>query len=438
MLHQARALNCQRLLLNAPIYLFVLFILRIVDAKNQSRSVKMLPDTITELVECASPCAKPKSPVHPAFTLSPSRELPNSASLQDLSWLLARSLSSQENVRHETQEVVTENPNPDGREKEEKKGIPVWAAYNSLISNTMHVTKVGMPPLIAAPVHECPTLLTILMQAQKISSIVVGPDRKTVITLDMGLYQPAKKLQMARNDLHNLILRPGELHILITVLRTIGCYVEDSGLDTCWLEADIYGPATIKQILEGNHVKRGEAAHLVTLQALFALYQKAFIQSSQTDYEAIADLVAQVVDACSTETNEDLVEANMALMRAVDDLDVAQKMAEFDKKHEKIPLFKVMRQYMHMVTEMLQFTRAVRTGDWGLHLQALHSFTKYFFAHDRLNYSRMIPLYLAEMEELPRTDPEIYSEFLSGNWVVNKNQVVPLSAMQSPYVGRRF
>ena len=234
---------------------------------------------------------------------------------------------------------------------------------------------------------------------------------------------------MAENDLHNLILRPGELHILITVLRTIGCYVEDSGLDTCWLEADIYGPATIKQILEGNHVKRGEAAHLVTLQALFALYQKAFFQSSQTDYGAIADLVAQVVDACSTETNEDLVEANMALMRAVDDLDVAQKMAEFDKKHEKIPLFKVMKQYMHMVTEMLQFTRAVRTGDWGLHHQALHSFTKYFFAHDRLNYSRMIPPYLAEMEELPRTDPEIYSEFLSGNWVVNKNQVVPFCAI---------
>ena len=106
MLHQARALNCQRLLLNAPIDLFVLFILRIVDTENQSRSVKMVPDTITELVECASPCAKPKRPVHRTFTLSPSRELPNSASLQDLPWLLARSLYSQENVRHETQDFL--------------------------------------------------------------------------------------------------------------------------------------------------------------------------------------------------------------------------------------------------------------------------------------------------------------------------------------------
>ena len=44
---------------------------------------------------------------------------------------------------------------------------------------------------------------------------VVRPTRKTVISLDLGLYQPAKKLQMARRDLKHLILRPGELHIVM-------------------------------------------------------------------------------------------------------------------------------------------------------------------------------------------------------------------------------
>ena len=84
--------------------------------------------------------------------------------------------------------------------------IPVWSAYNSLISSPTHVTKVGAPPLIAAPAHEWPTLLTILMQAQNITTRVVGTDRKTAISLDMGLNQPAKKPQMARQDLHHLIL----------------------------------------------------------------------------------------------------------------------------------------------------------------------------------------------------------------------------------------
>ena len=80
------------------------------------------------------------------------------------------------------------------------------------------VTRVGAPPLLAALAHEWNTLLTVLMQAQKISAKVVGSERKTVISLDMGLYLLAKKLQMARDDLKHLILRPRELHIVMAML----------------------------------------------------------------------------------------------------------------------------------------------------------------------------------------------------------------------------
>ena len=97
----------------------------------------------------------------------------------------------------------------------------------------------------------------------------------------------------------------------------------------------------------------------------------------------------------------------------------------FDVQHEEIPLFNVMHQYIRMVTEMMSFIQAVRTGDWALHLEALELFTKYFFAHDMLNYARVIPVYLAEMQMLHESDPEIYEEFKQGNWVVNKNSCVP-------------
>ena len=103
------------------------------------------------------------------------------------------------------------------------------------------------------------------MRAQNISTIVVGLERKTVISLDMGLYLLAKKLQMARNDLNHLILRPGELHIVMAMLRTIGAYIDSSGIDMCWIESELYGPSTVKQILDGNHVKRREKAHVITL-----------------------------------------------------------------------------------------------------------------------------------------------------------------------------
>ena len=74
-----------------------------------------------------------------------------------------------------------------------------------------------------------------------------------------------------------------------------------------------------------------------------------------------------------------------------------------------------MCQCMQMVLEMLLFFRSVRMKDWELYLKALETFTKYFFAHDRFNYARMIPVYLAEMKSFKEPDDSICDEFLQGN-----------------------
>ena len=85
--------------------------------------------------------------------------------------------------------------------------------------------------------------------------MVMGPDRKTVITLDMALYERAK--QMTREDCKGKwVLRLGEMHTVMTALRAAGNTIEDSGLDDAWMEADIYGPTTTRQILEAKHMKR--------------------------------------------------------------------------------------------------------------------------------------------------------------------------------------
>ena len=46
-----------------------------------------------------------------------------------------------------------------------------------------------------------------------------------------------------------------------------------------------------------------------------------------------------------------------------------------------------------------------------------------------LNYARMIPVYLAEMNALKESDPAIYEEFQDGNWMVNKNSCVSFCAL---------
>ena len=78
-------------------------------------------------------------------------------------------------------------------------------------------------------------------------------------------------------DIKNIVLRPGELHIVIAMLRTIGSLIDNSSIDAAWLHADLYGQTTVKQILDGNHVKRGVKAHTVTPPlSLFDMNMESF------------------------------------------------------------------------------------------------------------------------------------------------------------------
>jgi len=86
-------------------------------------------------------------------------------------------------------------------------------------------------------------------------------------------------------------------------------------------------------------------------------------------------------------------------------------------------MFKVFHDSIELVRAILTFIKATRQGNWDLHLAALESLTKYFFALDKLKCARMVHLYLSEMKELEDTDEDVLKEFKSGNLVFNKNEV---------------
>ena len=128
-------------------------------------------------------------------------------------------------------------------------------------------------------------------------------------------------------------------------------------------------------------------------------------------------------NACTSGKKAEVSKANQQMVEGLKSLDITRKMEIFEEENSKNPEFQVFNCYVRMVMEMMVLQRAVRTGDWKLHLASLEMFAKYFFAHFkvlRLHYARMIPLYLAEMKILKESDPELYQEFLEGNWVVNK------------------
>ena len=65
---------------------------------------------------------------------------------------------------------------------------------------------------------------------------------------------------------------------------------------------------------------------------------------------------------------------------------------------------KFFNNYMKMVETLLLFIRSSTEGLWNLHLASLNDFTKYFFAHDQINYARLSPVYVASMLQLQHSD----------------------------------
>jgi hypothetical protein len=59
-------------------------------------------------------------------------------------------------------------------------------------------------------------------------------EKKTVITVDLGLYRPMQQLPMTLKE-STYILLPGDLHIIMAQLRAIGCFIEMSGIPECGL-----------------------------------------------------------------------------------------------------------------------------------------------------------------------------------------------------------
>ena len=64
---------------------------------------------------------------------------------------------------------------------------------------------------------------------------------------------------------HNFMFRLGELHIVFAMLKVLGKFIIDSGLDDIFSETRIYCPTNFGQIIERKHMK-------ICLKAYFTLH----------------------------------------------------------------------------------------------------------------------------------------------------------------------
>ena len=122
-----------------------------------------------------------------------------------------------------------------------------------------------------------------------------------------------KLLMAKKNDIKNIVLRPGELDIVIAMLRTTGSFIDNLVIDAAWLHADLYGKTTIKQILNDNHVKRGVNAHTVTLLSLFDMNMEVFSRRNLEVTDEYKSDLSKFIDSCNDLSSLEIISKGIQL-----------------------------------------------------------------------------------------------------------------------------
>ena len=78
--------------------------------------------------------------------------------------------------------------------------------------------------------------------------------------------------------------------------------------------------------------------------------------------------------------------------------------------------------YFEQIESLLELIRPRRQEDLEEYLAAIENGVKYF-AHDLLNYARLIPLHITQMSVLENDDPTAWEALKSGELVVSKSRI---------------
>ena len=260
---------------------------------------------------------------------------------------------------------------------------PTWAAYNSLITNMLPATIYCGLPLYPAPLTDWSNFYTALKLCQNISTA-----GKTIISLDLQLYSKAIKLQ-SRDDINrNFVFCPGELQIVFAFLHAMGKYIQDSGIDQTFIEAGLYGPATLNQI-EWN----GMEAHMVMYLCLHKMYMKEFLTKYPEQENKLQSLISVYLLEFESKdfSNIKIRLQHDDLIEKITEKKIFQSFQQFEDRLNIQPKF--LNNHMKMYEVLLLFTRATRQGNWNLHMSSLELMIPYFFVHDLQNYARLMQSY---------------------------------------------
>lgn len=218
----------------------------------------------------------------------------------------------------------------------------------------------------------------------------------------------------------------GVFHTICNFLGIIGKRFLDAGLRDLAVESEIIAEGSIDRVLNGHQYNRGIRLHKLVYETLQRLVWKGFLewfQRHQPTEQSSLDETNSLIRHLHQTTQETL---NATLENPV-----FVRLFHFFNQYlsylrsDAGPLAQFWMSYIDMIEMLLHIIRSSREGNWLLHLHTIRALLPWCFAYDRINYSRYLSVYYAEMTRLPEDHPDIHFQLVNGGFSVQMSKQNP-------------
>ena len=237
---------------------------------------------------------------------------------------------------------------------------------------------------------------------------------------DEGVYCIVRGIQLMRpKEFQTLVPCLGTFHMIKTVLRCIGKYLEESGADLTWLEARVFVPSVIEtSVLKGGHYSRYlEGMRLLAEAFSRLMYKEFFTERGIAPYAPQLGILKNLKAATMEKSTEDskmyIAKFSETSKAMVEDINNFIKTRSSSNEN-----FNYWTKFLQMMATVNDLLRTDREGIWELHLDAVQRALYIFAAFDATNYLRWASLYIEDMRQLPKTAPSMYKNFSNGNFSI--------------------
>ena len=324
----------------------------------------------------------------------------------DIVWLLLRS---------------TQATSRFGRSAAEPQEVPPWSGFNASVACTavQPVTRIAYLPLIP----ESPTDGAVVGEVIQRCVLMARSHGQShcILTCDQAMYAKAVQVMSQKRDAYpEVVLRMGSFHTILSFLGVIGKRFADGGLSDLLVDAGVVGPSACRAALSGKHYNRAIRMHKLAFEALWQCRWEVFERTLEHaenggDLQHIEDAICALRDSGIYDA------ASMATKSSAFAVLKADYCRSSQQEASKPSMASYWLSYLEMISLLLQFIRATRTGDWNLHLACVRKLLPWFYAYDHQHYARYLTMYWCDMVRLPDTNPSASEALKAGDFTATRS-----------------